>query len=73
MAALSQEPSLVRHPIGILPHHRAKHAMRFTALRKRLSLDQLSYGADGCIIAGTTHAANSPIARLEFRSLGITL
>ena len=47
----------MQHPIGILPHPRSKggggggwggeRAMRFTALRKRLQLDQLSYGANG--------------------------
>jgi len=31
-------------PVGILPHPRLEHAMRFNALRKRSKLDQLSYG-----------------------------
>ena len=53
------EPSLVQHPIGILPHPRSKRAMRFNALRKRLQLDQLSYGACCAIIAGTMPPANS--------------
>jgi hypothetical protein len=35
---------MVRLPIGILPHPRPTHAMPFKASRKRVVLDQLSYG-----------------------------
>jgi hypothetical protein len=64
----------VQHPIGILPHPRSKHAMRFTALRKSLLLDQLSYGADGLHYRRNRPCREFLSAQwLEFRTFAMTL